>query len=171
MSRHAPPGEPPRRAWRILALAERLMALALGLLLLRSAFIHLGNPYLFLSTVYSYQLTDIELGKWVAVLLPALQVVLAICLLTRWWLVEAYLLAAALFLGFVAAQSLALRQGLKISCGCFGAGESLRVGPASLTLAGALAAVAVLGCLVAWRRRPASPVEGPTCELTPAGPA
>ncbi len=127
---------------------ERLVALALALLLLRSAFAHLGNPYHFLSTVYSYQLVRIEAGKWVALVLPYLQMVVAVCLLARWWPKQSYLLAFVLFAAFVVAQAMALRQGLEISCGCFGAAESLQVGWATLTVASSAAAASLLGWLL-----------------------
>jgi hypothetical protein len=64
---------------------ERLLALGLALLLLRSAFAHLGNPYYFLSSVYSYELTGIATGLWIALILPFQQMVAAVCLLANWW--------------------------------------------------------------------------------------
>jgi hypothetical protein len=117
-------------------------------MLLRSAFAHLGNPYYFLSTVYSYQLTSIEVGKWTALVVPYLQLVVGFCLLTGWWLREAYLLALGLFSLFLGAQGWALRQGLEISCGCLGASESLRVGWLTLAIAGTAASACLLGWLL-----------------------
>ncbi len=126
-------------------LGERLLALALALLLLRSAFAHLGNPYYFLSTVYSYQVTSIGVGKWFALVLPYLQLLMAICLLARWWVPAAYLIITGMFLAFLVAQLLVLHKGLEISCGCFGASNSLRIGPATLTVAALAVCCALSG--------------------------
>ncbi|MBY0231851.1 MAG: hypothetical protein K2W96_21425 [Gemmataceae bacterium] len=134
---------------------ERLVALALAFLLLRSAFAHLGNPYAFLSTVYSYNLTGIEGGKWIAATLPALELVLGTALLTGWWKKATHFLAASLFAAFTVAQWLVLRQGLSISCGCFGSTESLVIGPATLSLSGGGTVAALLACLIAQPDSPA----------------
>lgn len=135
---------------RVLCCVERIVALGLALILLRSAFAHLGNPYYFLSTVYSYQQTGIELGKGVAAILPFLQMTVAVCLLLRWWLGPAYLMAALMFTIFFGAQVLALRKGLDLSCGCFGAADSLHVGAKTLASTGAFGALSI----IAWFLRP-----------------
>jgi len=134
---------------------ERTVALGLAYVLLRSAFAHLGNPYYFLSTLYSYELTGAEAGLGVALVAPFLQMVLAACLLTRWWLREAYLLALLLFVLFVSAQASTLTRGLSISCGCFGAAEGLAVGPRTLVVAGGAALASLFGWLYSLRRGPA----------------
>lgn len=149
------------RIRRALSLAERLLAVILAIPLLRSAFVHLGNPYYFLSTVYSYQLMGIESGKWLAFLLPAFQLVVAVCLLFRWWLAEAYLLACLMFTAFVLAQVHVLRQGLNIDCGCFGAPGTLPVGRMTLVLAGSGALCAFAGwgftLVLQWKRNSSLP--------------
>lgn len=82
------------------------------------------------------------------------QTVAAVCLLARWWIKEAYFLAFGLFATFAGARVLVLRQGLKISCGCFGSAGSLQVGRLTLTLAGSAAVASLLGWgLVALRER------------------
>lgn len=129
-----------------------MIVLALALLLLRSSFAHLGNPYYFLSSVYSYEVTGIDLGKWVAVVLPSVQMVLAICLLARWWLAEVYLMALVLFTTFVAVQGFVLWQGREISCGCFGASGNLQVGVWTLAVSGTAALASALGWLGATAR-------------------
>ncbi len=140
-----------------LVVGERVVAIALALLLLRSSFAHLGNPYYFLSTVYSYQLTGIEPGKWVAIVLPFLQLIVGICLLLRWWPIESYLLAIFLFLGFTTVQVIAWYNGLEIACGCFGTSGGLQVGRQTVTLATSAAAASLLGLMLSliyrhWKR-------------------
>ncbi len=137
--------------------AERLIALAVAALLLRSAFAHSGNAYYFLSTVYSYQVVGIEVGKYAAAIVPFLQITIAVCLLIRWWVGPAYLLSFATFSVFVAVQVIALRRGLEISCGCFGASESLLVGWVTLTVAGSSAAASLLGLWLVGLASRASP--------------
>ncbi|MCI0356473.1 MAG: hypothetical protein L0099_15770 [Acidobacteria bacterium] len=148
---------PARLAVRV---GERAIALVLALLLLRSSFAHLGNPYYFLSSVYSYEIAGVDLGRWVAMVLPPAQMILAICLLTQWWLAEAYAMAAILFTAFLGFQGLVLWHGRDISCGCFGASADLQVGGRTLAVAGAAAVASALGWLgVAIRaRKPACPL-------------
>jgi hypothetical protein len=129
--------------------AERLIAVPLALLLLRSAFAHLGNPYLFLSTVYSYELTGKHLGEWVAVVLPYWQMTAACCLLGRWWPRAVYGMLALTFAIFGVAQYLVLRRGLAISCGCFGAGDSMQVSTGTLAFTAGCTLAVILGCFLA----------------------
>ena len=150
----------PTRSERMSWTVERFVALALAFLLLRSAFAHLGNPYAFLSTVYSYNLTGIEAGKWVAGILPALELVLGVALLAGWWKKATHFLAALLFAAFTAAQWLVLRQGLAISCGCFGATESLLIGTATLSRSGGGGVAALLACFLA---KPDAPAKEGSC--------
>jgi hypothetical protein len=139
--------------WRVaLAWGERAAAIGLSVVLLRSAFAHIGNPYHFLSSVYSYQVVGYEVGRFGSAVLPFLELALAVCLLSRWWAREAYVVAAVMFVGFVAAQGWTLHRGLDISCGCFGATDSDRVGWRTLILAGSAAVVAVAGGCVSFRR-------------------
>ena len=135
-------------SFRLLLLGERAVAVCLALLLLRSAFAHLGNPYYFLSAVYSYQVTGTTLGKWVAIVLPYLQTVMAVCLIGRWWLKAVYVLLFGLFVAFLGAQWLALRQGLQISCSCFGSSHNLLIGPTTLLIAGEAAGASLLGMVL-----------------------
>jgi len=124
---------------------ERASALVLALLLLRSSFAHLGNPYYFLSTVYSYQLVGIRVGQWVSLVLPFLQLTTAIALLLRWWITEAFVLAAIQFLTFSIIQAVTIYRGLDISCGCFGASNSLKVGWSTFAISTTALGVAMLG--------------------------
>jgi prepilin-type N-terminal cleavage/methylation domain-containing protein len=127
----------------MLRFLERVIALGLAAVLCRSAFAHLGNPYYFLSTVYSYEATGIVIGESVAIVLPFLQLLIAFCLLSRLALREAYLVSLLMFLAFVGVQAFILARGVRISCGCFGASSDQEVGARTLTVA-ALAAMAAL---------------------------
>lgn len=132
---------------------ERITALGVSFLLFKSAIAQLGNPYFFLSSVYAYELVGPDVGVWVAVVLPFLQIVLSSCLLLRFFAREAYLVSGLLFLGLVAAQAAALRAGLTISCGCFGSLGSGEIGAQTLALAGSGAAASLLGGLLVGSTR------------------
>lgn len=141
---------------------ERGLATGLAYVLLTSAFAHLSNPYYFLSSVYSYHLVSPKLGEAAAMILPHFQIVLALCLLSKAWLLPAYTWTFLMGLMFVGVQASTLWRGLDISCGCFGV-ESSQIGAKSLTLAATMALVSLGGCHLASKcSRP-----GGLNELTP----
>jgi putative oxidoreductase len=130
----------------------RLFAFVLATVLLRSAVSHAGNSYYFLSTVYSYKMVGIGFGRVVAAILPTIQMTLAICFLLAWWPRSTFLVSGVLFCGFCIAQISALQRGLNISCGCFGAGESLTIGPNTVALAGCGVFLSILGFVLTPRQ-------------------
>ncbi len=138
-----------RRGRAILRALERIFAWCLAFMLLASSFAHLGNPYYFLSTVYSYRLTGIVLGEAVGLILPYVQLVLAACLVMRRWTAEAYLLGTVMFATFLAAQAAVLGRGDTIPCGCFGPSDDSAIGIQSLLVAGLGAVLTVAGWLCA----------------------
>ncbi|MDR3111225.1 MAG: hypothetical protein LBU65_16275 [Planctomycetaceae bacterium] len=54
-----------------------------GIVMLAAAIPHLDNPYYFLGSVYSYKLVEPGIGQAVVMILPLLQLVLAVCLILR----------------------------------------------------------------------------------------
>jgi putative oxidoreductase len=119
------------------------MQLALSILIaivwMQSATAHMGNPYFFLSSVYKYQLVGRDLGWILAVVLPALQSVLAVCLLARVFVGAALLLSGLLLTVFSAVQISAFLRGIQIDCGCFGPAASNPIGQASIAMVVVLA--------------------------------
>lgn len=114
-----------------------LLAVICGLILVRSAKFHLGNPFGFLATVYSYEILPQWGGVAVAAILPAVQLVLGLLLVLfpqpRKFCLK---VAGTLFLGLAAVQIITLYRGLNISCGCFGPSvEENPIGAASIGLA------------------------------------
>jgi hypothetical protein len=97
-----------------------VLRLGLGIMLLYSGLIKARHPYQFLSNVYDYELVGPELGKLVAVGLPALEVVIGGCLVGG--ICVAGALTGSVLLGavFIFATASALYRGLNITCGCFG---------------------------------------------------
>lgn len=135
----------PRPSWTLRWWLERVLAISIALLLLRSSFTHLGNPYYFLSDVYEYKVLGIESGYWFSIFLPFAQLVAAAALIVRYWIRETYLFVALLFLSFVGIQAVTMARGLDISCGCFGASSSLKVGWVTISIAGGVALGAFIG--------------------------
>lgn len=133
----------------ILFAGERLFASSVSLMFLASSFAHLSNPYYFLSTIYSYDLLGVRWGEGIALVLPYAQLVVAACLITKRWNVEAYFVAAVVFTAFLVAQTAVLKRGDQTPCGCFGPGDSSAIGFRSLFLAGTGAIFALAGWLCA----------------------
>lgn len=137
--------------------AERLLwdwlpRWTLAALLLYSSYAHLKNPYFFLGSVHAYGLAGEQAGTLAAAVLPFLQLVAGVCLLTDVFPVAAALVAWLLFSLFVGVQTYALTHKLQIGCGCFGVDSTVMVGTSSLLVALAGWHLALLCGLVAWRR-------------------
>lgn len=109
-----------RRGPSVAAAVAFALRLGLGLTFLVSAAAKLRDPWNFLSDVYSYQIVGARAGLVLAATLPAVELLVAACLLVNVWARGAACLASALLVGFAAAQGWALWRGLSIACGCFG---------------------------------------------------
>jgi hypothetical protein len=111
---------------------DPILSWVFGIVLLCSGIPHLTNSYYFLGSVYAYEFVSPGLGQLVAMVLPILQLILAVCLITRTWSDAAHLLVMTMFGCFVVVQALAYFRGLDISCGCFGPCHQTQVSIASL---------------------------------------
>lgn len=93
--------------------------------LLAAVFFYAGwskllRPDDFLQDILNYQLLGGQAALWVAVLLPPLELLLALCLLLRATALPAALLVGGLCTAFLLALVSAWGRGLDIACGCFG---------------------------------------------------
>ncbi|OPY88656.1 MAG: Methylamine utilization protein MauE [Smithella sp. PtaU1.Bin162] len=77
-------------------------------------------PQEFATAIYNYRLLPDWAINVLAVTLPYLEVLLAVCLLVSIYVRGASFIAALLFLVFAIALTINLVRGLDISCGCFG---------------------------------------------------
>ncbi len=98
-------------------------------LLIAAIFIYAGasklqDPAAFATEIDHYELWP-ELAPYMAVSLPAIEIVLGLSLLVspRAWRRAAALVCAGLMAAFTFAASAALARGLDIDCGCFGSGS------------------------------------------------
>lgn len=142
-SREGQPAGAPRPTLRWSALTG--IEVVICFVLLRSALAHLVNPYFFLSSIYEYDVATIGVGEAVALVLPHLQLVVAICLLLSLWEQSALFVAASMLTAFAMLQGIAHVRGLEISCGCFGATGSEAIGLGTILATFAWSALAWIG--------------------------
>lgn len=153
--------------------AHWLAALLLGGVFLYASWDKIAQPQEFARIVYRYQVVgpNGHLGfvpaNLVGVILPWLEALVGLCLVTGFWRREAAALAGALLLAFVGGVASTLARGIDIAnCGCFsmeGAGRAAGWG----LIAGDLGLLALAGTLVFTA--PARPAEAPAAgEPAPA---
>jgi len=95
---------------------------SLGCLFVYSALPKIRQPYDLLHDVYNYEIVGPKLGLLVAMTLPWVELLTAICLLGGIFAVGALFVSIGMAAMFTVVIAWALYQGLNISCGCFGSG-------------------------------------------------
>lgn len=118
----------------VIDIYDSIVTWIFGVVFLISGVPHWGNSYFFLGSVYAYKLVDPGIGQMIAMGMPLIQLVLAICFLTRTFLDAAHLGTLFLFLCFATVQSQAYLRGLDISCGCFGPDHDTTIGWQTLSM-------------------------------------
>lgn len=103
--------------WRRAAWPARLV---LAGVFLAAAAPKLADPAGFAAAIANYRAFPEALVNLVATVVPALELVGALALLSPWRRGGALLLGA-LLLGFTALLALSLARGIDVACGCFGA--------------------------------------------------
>jgi uncharacterized membrane protein YphA (DoxX/SURF4 family) len=124
--------------------------LLLGTLLLYGGLGAIGRPFDFLASVNAYRMTGPLSGVVVAALLPWLEVVSAICLLSGVLIDGAFFGAILLTASFTVAIGSAWSRGLSISCGCFGGTDDI-ISAYTFIRAVTLLALAVSGSVLSMR--------------------
>lgn len=118
----------------------------LGLSLLLSSLPKLSNPYEFFANVCGYELLGPKGVLIVATVLPWLELLVGIALLTNICVGGALVASVTMGAVFTVAQASALYRGLEISCGCFSQSDASKISYATL-----LRAVMLLLCAgAAW---------------------
>jgi rhodanese-related sulfurtransferase/uncharacterized membrane protein YphA (DoxX/SURF4 family) len=82
----------------------------------------IAHPAAFAKDVHNYQILPDVLINLTALVLPWLELLLGLCLLTGVWLPGAVLAVNGLLIVFLAAFVFNWARGLDVNCGCFGAG-------------------------------------------------
>ena len=110
----------------------------------------IADPGTFQLALENYQLVSRPYTYGIALVLPFLEVVVAVALLTSRFRLAAWLLVVPISLGFLVFLGSASVRGLDISCGCFGSGAQ-GIGLPDWLRAGGTFAVAVFAVLTALK--------------------
>lgn len=151
-----PPPAPSNRAGRHLRSALLAARLLMAGIFIYASIDKIAHPAAFAKDVYNYQILPDVLVNLTALVLPWLELLLGLCLLTGVWLPGAVLAVNGLLLVFLAALVFNLARGLDVNCGCFGAaglGPSMSTGWYLLRDVGFLAIGAFLFYAVFLTRR------------------
>jgi len=108
----------------VLQLIGWICRLALAAVFLAAAFGKLRDPYGFAVNLFAYRLLPATWAAPAAVVLPAIESIAALALITGLFWRGAALICATLMLVFIAALAQAILRGIDIDCGCFGEGSS-----------------------------------------------
>jgi uncharacterized membrane protein YphA (DoxX/SURF4 family) len=97
---------------------------AAGRILLGSVFIWASwnkilDPAAFAQAIGNYQIVPSILGNAAALLLPWIELVCGLCLISNRWTRGSALIAALLLVVFISAVGYNIHRGVDISCGCF----------------------------------------------------
>ncbi len=96
----------------------------LGVVFLLAAWFKIVDPRQFALSVATYDILPLYLINLMAVILPWIEVFLAVTLILGWWTRASALCIAGMMMMFIVALSLALAEGLEMSCGCFASQEA-----------------------------------------------
>ena len=89
---------------------------------LAAAFPKILDPLAFATSIDAYRIIDGASTNWVALLLPWLELFIAIGLLTPWLRTASASTIAILLVFFITLHAISWARGLDISCGCYGEG-------------------------------------------------
>lgn len=120
-------------------------------LLLWASVSKLGDPAAFAQDISHYRVLPAALVGPLALLLPALECVVAVALLTRPYFAGAALLSGLMLAIFAVAMAQAKLRGIDLACGCFG---NEAAAPVSWTKVAFDGALAMLAGWVAWTGHP-----------------
>ncbi len=96
-----------------------LLRMALGLMFVYASYDKILHPQAFSLAVYNYQILPDMLINLTALVLPWLELILGLCLMSGAWLPGATALSSGLLSLFLGVLVFNLLRGLDIHCGCF----------------------------------------------------
>jgi hypothetical protein len=127
-----------------------VLRLAVGVAFIAASIPKIERPFDFLSIVYDYSLVGPTVGLFIAKTVPWLELMIGLCLVTRVLEDGALVCGGVLLLMFAIAQSVVLRRGSLVPCGCFSV-EGTPIEWKDVALSGCLA-VLTFGLLIIGRR-------------------
>jgi putative oxidoreductase len=121
-----------------------VLRIGLGIMFLWSALFKIRQPYDFLHAVYAYEIVGRQMGVLIAVLLPWLELIVGVALITGLFAAGAMLVCTGMGGLFTFVISWAIYHDLGISCGCFSAEGQGQVGYLALIRAIAIMVVGLI---------------------------
>lgn len=134
----------------LLSIAARLL---LGGIFLYAGIPKLFSPEQFAATVFSYQILPDLLISPVAIMLPWVETLTGLFLITGIWLPGSVLLVNFLLAAFLGAIIFNYMRGLNIDCGCFSSGTGEGIGPLTILRDTAFLVTAVFLLIAVARQR------------------
>lgn len=110
-----------------------IVSIAVATTLLFSGVLHASQPYYFIYTVSSYHILPPFAAGIVGLLLPYVQITVAVCIGLGFADSVALRIGALLFMVYTCAQLSVLLRGIDVECGCFGFASS-RISATSVSL-------------------------------------
>ena len=105
--------------WSVSWIICLVLRLFLGCIFLVASYDKILHPLAFAKIVYNYQILPDMLINLTAIVLPWLELILAILLISGIWLPGAVLISNMVLMSFFASLLFNMARGLDISCGCF----------------------------------------------------
>ena len=118
----------------------------LGCMFIWSALPKLRQPYVFLTSIYEYELVGPKLGMLAGMLIPWLELFIGICLIGGIFIGGALLATTMLMAFFTFAHATVIYRDLQISCGCFSSSDPEVISYSSLIRNCLL----LLACIIAF---------------------
>ncbi|MDQ8199134.1 MauE/DoxX family redox-associated membrane protein [Pelagicoccus enzymogenes] len=85
-----------------------------------AAVVKVVDPEAFLTSLLTYEVFSYDVALALAFFAPALELLVALCLISGWWRQGAALLTFFMLLLFIVLVAQGLARGLEMDCGCFG---------------------------------------------------
>jgi hypothetical protein len=119
-----------------------VLCLTLGVAFLYAGMVKARRPYRFLADIYEYRMVSPEVAKWVAIVLPGVELAAAAGMCFAGTRRGALLLMCWMLCGFLLIQASVMWRGLSIHCSCFGSEST--VGLATMGRTGLLTLMSIV---------------------------
>ena len=96
-----------------------LFRVILGLVFIYASIDKILDPAKFSDLIDNYHVTPIEINNFAAILLPWIELIIGICLITGVFINGAIILSVVLLFWFIIILIQALFRGINLDCGCF----------------------------------------------------
>jgi uncharacterized membrane protein YphA (DoxX/SURF4 family) len=105
-----------------------IMRMMVGIIFIYASLDKLANPAYFAGTIQNYQILPDSLINLAAIILPWLELICGISLITGLWHQSAAIIISTLTIIFILAIGSVIFRGFDIECGCFGSGSAANWG-------------------------------------------